>query len=382
MRTVKFGIIGLGLMGREFASAAARWFHLPDMDIKPEIIAICDQNQATFPWYSDNISSISQYVTDYKELLANKEVEAVYCAVPHHLHREIYCAIIESGKHLMAEKPFGIDKTANEAIIHCTEEYPEVFVRCSSEFPFLPAAQQIGKMIEEDDFGKIIEVNSGFLHSSDLNPDKPINWKRLIDFNGEYGCMGDLGMHACHIPFRAGWKIHNVRAILSNIITDRPGGNDEGSVPCETWDNATLLCEASNKNEILHFPLTIKTQRIAPGEKDTWYIEILGTKKSVRYSTKNPKRLSVLEYTGNEQIWQQIDMGHETAFKSITGGIFEFGFSDSILQMWAAFLYELQAGKPLKKFAGCVTPAETALSHQLFTAALQSNASKCVIELT
>ena len=33
MRTVKFGIIGPGLMGREFASAAARWLHLPDMDI-------------------------------------------------------------------------------------------------------------------------------------------------------------------------------------------------------------------------------------------------------------------------------------------------------------------------------------------------------------
>jgi len=32
MRTIKFGIIGWGLMGREFASAVARWCHLPDMD--------------------------------------------------------------------------------------------------------------------------------------------------------------------------------------------------------------------------------------------------------------------------------------------------------------------------------------------------------------
>jgi len=380
MEIIKFGIIGLGLMGREFATAAARWFHLPDMEIKPEIIAVCDQNQANFPWYSDNISTINQYVINYKDLLTNKEIEAIYCAVPHHLHGEIYCAIIESGKHLMAEKPFGIDKTANDAITKCIKEHPEIFVRCSSEFPFLPAAQQIGKMIDEDDFGKIIEVNSGFLHSSDLNPDKPINWKRIIDFNGAYGCMGDLGMHACHIPFRAGWKIHNVRSILSNIIMDRPNGKG-GLVPCETWDNATLMCEASNRKDKLHFPLTIKTQRIAPGEKNTWYIEILGTNKSVRFSTKNPKCLSVLEYSGKEQIWQQIDMGHETAFKSITGEIFEFGFSDSILQMWAAFLYEFQTGKPLKRFAGCITPEETALSHKLFTAALQSNTLQRVIEL-
>ena len=380
MKKINFGIIGLGLMGREFASAVARWFHLSDMGIKPEIITVCDQDQVNFPWYLDNIPTINQYVTNYKDLLANKEVEAVYCAVPHHLHREIYCAIIRSGKHLMAEKPFGIDKTANDAIIRCIDESPEVFVRCSSEFPFIPAAQRIGQMIDEDDFGKIIEVNSGFLHSSDLNPDKPINWKRMIAYNGEYGCMGDLGLHACHLPFRAGWKIHNVRAILSNIIPDRPDGKG-GTVPCETWDNATLLCEASDGNGVLHFPLTIKTQRIAPGEKNTWYIEILGTKKSVRFSTKNPKRLSVLEYSGNEQIWQQIDMGHETAFKSITGGIFEFGFSDSILQMWAAFLYELQNGKPLHRFAGCVTPEETAMSHRLFTAALKSSAIKSVVEL-
>jgi predicted dehydrogenase len=125
--------------------------------------------------------------------------------------------------------------------------------------------------------------------------------------------------------------------------------------------------------------MTLKTQRIAPGEKDTWYLKILGTKASARFSTKNPKRLELLDYTGGEQIWGQIDMGHETAFKSITGGIFEFGFSDAILQMWAAFLYELEHCRPLSPFAGCVTPKETALSHRLFTAASESQHATAVV---
>jgi predicted dehydrogenase len=42
MRTVRFGIIGCGLMGREFASAAARWCHLVQRDVIPEIVAVCD----------------------------------------------------------------------------------------------------------------------------------------------------------------------------------------------------------------------------------------------------------------------------------------------------------------------------------------------------
>jgi len=171
-----------------------------------------------------------------------------------------------------------------------------------------------------------------------------------------------------------------VRAILSDIVKERPDGKG-GRAPCRTWDNATLLCETADPVSGALFPLTLKTQRIAPGEKDTWFLEILGTKASARFSTKNPKLLQIMDYRGAEQVWQHIDMGHETAFKSITGGIFEFGFSDSILQMWAAFLYELTEAKPLKQFAGCVTPEETALSHRLFTAALQSQAEQAVVAI-
>jgi predicted dehydrogenase len=381
MKTIRFGIIGCGLMGREFASAAARWCHLLDMDVRPEIVAICDANVSLFPWYTDHFPAIRQATTAYAELLANREVEAVYCALPHHLHREVYCATIEAGKHLMGEKPFGIDREANRAILACAAAHPNVFMRCSSEFPFFPAMQRIGEMIESHAFGQVIEVNAGFLHSSDLDPSKPMNWKRMIQFNGEYGCLGDLGMHVCHVPFRAGWTPRNVRAILSNIVRQRPDGKG-GMIPCETWDNGSLFCEASDPASGQTFPLTLKTQRIAPGEKDTWYIEILGTRASVRFSTKNPKRLERLDYAGGEQVWGQVDMGHETAFKTITGGIFEFGFPDAILQMWAAFLSELTRGKPIRRFAGCATPEETALSHALFTAALESQAGGKTVSLS
>jgi predicted dehydrogenase len=380
MKKVSFGIIGCGLMGREFASAAARWCHLPEMDVRPEIIAVCDTNNDILKWYTENFSSIKQVTDDYKKLLENPNVEAVYIAVPHNLHEQFYCDAMQAGKHLMGEKPFGIDLKANQTITSYIEKHPECFVRCSSESPFFPAVQLIGEMIEADSFGKILEVNSGFLHSSDLDPNKPINWKRLIEYNGEYGCMGDLGMHACHMPFRAGWIPVNVRAILSNIITERPDGKG-AKVPCKTWDNATLFCEtrASNSSDI--FPMTIKTQRIAPCHKNTWYFEVLATKACAKWSSKDINSIEIMDYNGGKQTWQKIDMGHETAFKSITGGIFECGFSDSILQMWAAFLYELENGKPLRKFAGCVTPQEVALSHKLFTAALESNENKTTVKL-
>jgi len=371
MKTIPFGIIGCGLMGREFASAAARWCHLTELDVRPEIVAVANRSENRFGWFTEQFDSIRQVTRDYRELLANDRVEAVYAAVPHHLHEEVYTAAIRAGKHLMGEKPFGIDRAANEAILQAAGERPEVFVRCSSQFPFFPAVQRIGQMIDSGALGRVIELSTGFLHSSDLDPNKPINWKRIVELNGRYGVMGDLGMHACHVPFRAGWEPIDVRAVLSNIVAERPDAEGRFA-PCETWDNATLLSRMRDPATETEFPWTLKTQRIAPGEKNTWYLEILGTKASVRFSTRNPKRLELLEYGGGEQVWGQVEVGCEGAFATISGAIFEFGFSDAILQMWAAFLYELEHGSPPSRFAGCATSEETAISHRLFTAALES----------
>jgi len=371
MKTVKFGLVGAGLMGKEFASAVARWCHLSEMNTRPELVAVCDANDYVFPWFRDNFPTVTMITTNYKDLLVNPEVDAIYCAVPHNLHQRFYTDIIEANKHLMGEKPFGIDKRANDTIMDCIKRHPNVFVRCSSEFPFFPAVQRLGEMIEDRAFGQIIECNSGFLHSSDLNPGKPINWKRKIETNGEYGCLGDLGMHPCHMPFKAGWYPRKVRAILSNIIRERPDKNGN-MVPCETWDNGTLLCDAVDPDTGQPFPLTIKTQRIAPGETDTWYFESKGTRGCGRWSSSNPRRLEILKYAGDSQAWQQIDTGWQPAFSGITGAIFEFGFTDAVQQMWAAYLYELTEGKPKSRFACCVTPEETAMTHRLFTAALKS----------
>ena len=376
MRTVRFGIIGCGMMGREFASAAARWLHLPEMTVRPEIVAICNRTLATpkLDWFRQNVPTLQQVTSDYRELLSNPQVEAVYLAVPHNLHEEFYVEALEAGKHLMGEKPFGIDRRANEAILTAIQRHPECFVRCASQFIFFPAVQRIGRMIESGALGKIIEVNAGFLHGSDLDPQKPINWKRMIQYNGEYGCLGDLGPHACTVPFRAGWVPLNVRAVLSKIVRARPDGKG-GLVPCETWDNATLLCQARDPASDSEFPFTLRIERIAPGEKNNWYLEIYGTRASVRYSLRQANTLELLEYTpGAEQTWRTLDLGHQVPYKSITGEIFQVGVVDAILQMWAAFLYELDQGTTPGRFAGCVTPAESVLWHKLFTAALESQA--------
>src|SRR5699024_12546876 len=97
-------------------------------------------------------------------------------------------------------------------------------------------------------------------------------------------------------------------------------------------------------------------------------------RSSVEYSTKYPKQINTLTFHSNEiQGWKNADLPYVTAYPTITGNIFEFGFSDSILQMWAAFCDELTNRENMKQSFYCATPEEAMKSHYLFTAALKSN---------
>ena len=372
-RIIKFGVIGCGLMGREFASAAARWFHLTDTKARPEIVAVCDLNPLLTNWFSANVPSVKQVTADYRELLANETIEAVYCAVPHNLHHNIYPDILAAGKHLLGEKPFGIDADANRQIQESILAHPDCLVRCSSEMPFFPGAQKLINFVRAGDFGDIIEVEAAFLHSSDLNPDKPINWKRVVDTNGAYGCMGDLGMHVLHVPLRLGWKPSRVSAALVNRFATRLD-NQGNTVPCETWDNATILGHVDDDRG--GFPIVLKTWRIAPGHSNTWSIRVLGTKKSAYFSTKNPRQWQFMTYAGGAGVWSVEDLGFESLFPAITGGIFEFGFADAIQQMWAAFVDELAGGNA--NGFGCVSPQEAADHHAILSAALKAGTTNSV----
>ncbi|HZC35364.1 MAG TPA: Gfo/Idh/MocA family oxidoreductase [Chthoniobacterales bacterium] len=373
-KIVNIGIIGGGLMGRELASALARWFVLIDPPVEARLVAVADLSEMAREWFRQ-IPTVTQITASAEELIANPAVEVAYVAVPHQLHRELYLQVLEGGKDLLAEKPFGIDLAAAEQIRDAALRTKR-FVRCSSEFPFLPGPQKVIQFIKQKRYGKLLEIRAGFHHSSDLDPNKPINWKRQVKTCGEIGVMGDLGMHAVHIPFRFGWWPIRVHAQLQKIVKERPDGHG-GIAICDTWDNAILNTEVMVDDA--EVPMRIETKRLAPTEMNTWYIEVLGTDAGIRFSTKEPKTLWRYQ-RAEDQGWFRTDLGSQSAFPTISGSIFETGFNDCFQQMWAAFLAEREG--ILGNQFGCVTPDEAVLSHRLFKAALESEKSKSVIELT
>jgi len=374
MKQIHIGIIGGGLMGREMASAFARWCALMDVTVQPVLVAVADLNPVTLEWF-DRIPSCTQKTTDYKALLANPEVDVVYVAVPHHLHEAIYRDVLAAGKDLLAEKPFGIDLASARRIQEDVLASGR-FVRCSSEMPFFPGAQRAVEMARDGGLGRVLEITCGFHHSSDLDPAKPANWKRINATCGDGGVLNDLGMHACHIPLRLGWMPTRLFAQLQKGWPQRPDGKG-GMTACDTWDNAVVHAWTQLGDD--EVPLRLEMKRLAPGATNTWFMEILGTDGGVRFSTAEPKTLHVFE-RGKEQWWKRTELGFGTSFKTVTGGIFEPGFPDVIQQMWAAYLMERE-GELGDRF-GCATPEEAVASHEIFAAAIESHLHRRVVDLS
>lgn len=373
-KDVNVAIVGGGLMGREIAAAIQRWPALIDHPVRPRLTAVCDINPKALEWF-DQIDTVTRKVTDYRDLLTDDTIDVLYIAVRHDLHEQLYIDAINAGKSLLAEKPFGIDRSAADAIVAAVDANPSSFVRCSSEMAFYPGAQWAINYIATGALGRIIEARNAFLHSSDLDTTKPLNWKRQNRYCGEAGVMNDLGLHALHVPLRLGWSPEKLYGVLQNIVTRRPGpdGNLED---CDTWDNASLHAWARHDDN--EFPLTIEMKRIDPGQKNTWEFDAIGMDGGVRFSTRNPKAVQVFTRTavpgmGTEQVWQTVEVGSQSAWPTVTGGIFESGFSDSILQMWAVYLAERE-GLLGDRF-GCALPSEAAFTHRIYDAAIRSHES-------
>lgn len=110
-----FALVGAGLFGERHAQAYSRH---PDVDF----VAVCDLDgeraQAIVTKYGARIAT-----TDFAELLANPEIDAVSIATPDHLHHDVAVAFAGAGKHLLVEKPLATTVAEAEAIAAAAREH-------------------------------------------------------------------------------------------------------------------------------------------------------------------------------------------------------------------------------------------------------------------
>ena len=107
---IRIGVIGAG--GRGLISRYA-----VEPGVGGEITALCDVDSSAFERYRDIVSSSVFTCSDYRELLARQDVDAVFVTSPDFLHEEQAVAALRAGKHVYLEKPMAITISGCDRIL-------------------------------------------------------------------------------------------------------------------------------------------------------------------------------------------------------------------------------------------------------------------------
>ena len=125
----------------------------------------------------------------YAELLADKEIEAVYIPLPNHLHAQWVKKAADAGKHVLCEKPFAMDAAEAEE----TFDYARrkgVLVMESLMYRFHPQWIRAGELARNGDLGEIHAVHTFFTY---MFAD-PTNIRNIAEIGG--GALRDVGSYA------------------------------------------------------------------------------------------------------------------------------------------------------------------------------------------
>jgi predicted dehydrogenase len=100
-------------------------------------------------------------IQPHEELLSSPQVDLVYLSLPNHLHEEWSIKTLESGKHLICEKPLTTSLASAEKILDCARINGRLLYE-NQMFLFHPQHQAVKVMIENREIGKIRELRSYF----------------------------------------------------------------------------------------------------------------------------------------------------------------------------------------------------------------------------
>jgi phthalate 4,5-cis-dihydrodiol dehydrogenase len=149
--TQETNVIGIGIIGagRICGAHATSTLAVPETrlvgiaDVEAErVAAACEK------WGGDAYS-------DYHELLANAEVDAVVIGLPHFLHRDVTIAALEAGKHVLLEKPMAMTVAECDAMIAAEEASGKTLMIAHSQHYF-PVNLVVREILKQGGIGNIV----------------------------------------------------------------------------------------------------------------------------------------------------------------------------------------------------------------------------------
>src|SRR5215216_4905186 len=219
-RDIGVGLFSVGWMGKLHSRAyQALPSVYPELGLRPRLIHAAD-TAADRVAYARDALGYARGSADYREVLADSEVEVVSICAPNVLHREIGVAAAEAGKHFWIEKPVGRDAGETGAVAAAARA-AGVATSVGFNYRHAPAVEHVRELVAQGALGRITNVRAAFFSGYASEPKGALSWRFRRDLAGT-GALGDLLSHVVDLVQYVVGPIAEVSSLTSTVYTQRP----------------------------------------------------------------------------------------------------------------------------------------------------------------
>jgi myo-inositol 2-dehydrogenase/D-chiro-inositol 1-dehydrogenase len=307
--TVRIGIVGVGRMGRRHAENLAT--RVPGASL----VAACSPIGEELDWARKTLAVQSAY-KDYADLLADKNVDAVFIVTPNTLHPQQIIEALRAGKHVFCEKPLSMVLEECLAVEAEAAKHPNLKVMIGFVRRFDASYQDAHTSIASGAIGRPFLVRS---QTTDQN-DPSGFFVKFAPTSG--GIFVDMSVHDIDI---ARWLLGSPKAL--RVFSLGTVAVHEGLKACGDVDNGVAMCEFADGRMACFYA----SRTMAHGHETA--TEIIGT----------DGRLTV----GRDGRLNQVEIADAHGIRTITTPTFYERFADAFLREEIHFVDAVRFDRPL-----------------------------------
>lgn len=212
MRPLHWGLIGAGDIARTRVAPALR-----DAGTS-KLVAVSRARSGLAESFAKEFGAPRWY-GDWRELLGDRDVEAVYVATPVHVHAEQTVAAAEAGKHVLCEKPMAMNVAECDRMIAACRAHG-VALGIAYYRRFYPSVDRIKRLLESGEIGDVVIAHINAFERFDPPPDHPRAWLLQKARSGG-GPMFDFGCHRLEILLNLFGPVRRLTSLTANVVFDR-----------------------------------------------------------------------------------------------------------------------------------------------------------------
>ena len=346
IKPLNIGMIGYGFMGRAHSNAYANVNHYFDLAYRPVLKAVCARSADKARAFAERWGYES-IETDWRKLIARKDIDAIDICTPNNSHAEIAIAAAQAGKMILCEKPLAMNGPEGLKMVEAVEKakVPNIVWY---NYRRVPAVTLAKKLIDEGRLGRIFHYRAKFLQDWTISADLPQGgaglWRLDVAAAGS-GVTGDLLAHCIDTALWLNGPIARLSAMTETFVKERthtltgkvePVGIDDACAFLARFDNGSLA--------------TFESTRYARGHKALDTFEINGEHASIFWDLHDLHRLQYFDHRDESQLrgWRSIhvsDGDHPYMGNWWVPGL-QIGYEHTFVHQVADFLKGLTDGKP------------------------------------